>query len=264
MTTLVDNVLGYQRLDAGPEELTKTKVLLDAVVAAGVDGRGRADRARPGAVRRARPADRGRGRRGTARDRARASRRRRGRRRLDGQHAGPGAAATSTRRSWWPPRSAEMSYGSRCAGRSPGVTRCTSRSCAGSCARTAECCRRTRCPGWAAARTSSKCPSGAGPGRFRPGGQGGDAGVDSGPGPGGAPNGAPALGAGSGEAGSALALPEQASPQGGGRRRARRASVDAFLESEVGPPTETAVPTGRRRRAGGDGEQRRFRLRSPP
>ncbi|MEV4333805.1 PAS domain-containing protein [Streptomyces sp. NPDC049597] len=38
MTTLVDNVLGYQRLDMGQEELTKTKVLLDAVVAAGVEG----------------------------------------------------------------------------------------------------------------------------------------------------------------------------------------------------------------------------------
>ncbi|MFB7913772.1 PAS domain-containing protein [Streptomyces sp. NPDC056061] len=37
MTTLVDNVLGYQRLDAGTEELTKTNVLLDSVVAAGVD-----------------------------------------------------------------------------------------------------------------------------------------------------------------------------------------------------------------------------------
>lgn len=38
MTTLVDNVLGFQRLDTGAEELHKSKVLLDAVVAAGVDG----------------------------------------------------------------------------------------------------------------------------------------------------------------------------------------------------------------------------------
>lgn len=38
MTTLVDNVLGYQRLDAGTEGLAKAPVLLDAVVAAGVDG----------------------------------------------------------------------------------------------------------------------------------------------------------------------------------------------------------------------------------
>ncbi|MFJ8645194.1 PAS domain-containing protein [Streptomyces sp. NPDC093546] len=38
MTTLVDNVLGYQRLDVGDEELRKDKALLDAVVAAGVEG----------------------------------------------------------------------------------------------------------------------------------------------------------------------------------------------------------------------------------
>ncbi|NUL30913.1 PAS domain-containing protein [Streptomyces lunaelactis] len=38
MTTLVDNVLGYQRLDTGAEQLRKAKVLLDGVVAAGVEG----------------------------------------------------------------------------------------------------------------------------------------------------------------------------------------------------------------------------------
>ncbi|MFF8905977.1 hybrid sensor histidine kinase/response regulator [Streptomyces olivaceoviridis] len=38
ITTLIDNVLGYQRLDAGSEDITRTKVMLDAVVAAGVDG----------------------------------------------------------------------------------------------------------------------------------------------------------------------------------------------------------------------------------
>ncbi|WP_106967919.1 PAS domain-containing protein, partial [Streptomyces aurantiacus] len=38
MTTLVDNVLGYQRLEAGAEQLSRTAVLLDAVIAAGVDG----------------------------------------------------------------------------------------------------------------------------------------------------------------------------------------------------------------------------------
>ncbi|MFI9627556.1 PAS domain-containing protein [Streptomyces sp. NPDC052042] len=37
MTTLIDNVLGYQRLDVGDEELSKANVLLDSVVAAGVD-----------------------------------------------------------------------------------------------------------------------------------------------------------------------------------------------------------------------------------
>ncbi|WP_328299651.1 PAS domain-containing protein [Streptomyces sp. NBC_00435] len=38
MTTLVDNVLGFQRLDAGSDKLRKKKVLIDGVVAAGVDG----------------------------------------------------------------------------------------------------------------------------------------------------------------------------------------------------------------------------------
>ncbi|OIJ87516.1 histidine kinase [Streptomyces sp. MUSC 14] len=38
ITTLIDNVLGYQLLDAGTEDITRTKVMLDAVVAAGVDG----------------------------------------------------------------------------------------------------------------------------------------------------------------------------------------------------------------------------------
>ncbi|WP_330312868.1 PAS domain-containing protein [Streptomyces sp. NBC_00523] len=37
MTTLIDNVLGYQRLDAGAEALAKTRVLLDGVVTAGID-----------------------------------------------------------------------------------------------------------------------------------------------------------------------------------------------------------------------------------
>ncbi len=38
MTTLVDNVLGFQRLDAGEERLSLTTAMLDAVVAAGVEG----------------------------------------------------------------------------------------------------------------------------------------------------------------------------------------------------------------------------------
>ncbi|MFF8591618.1 PAS domain-containing protein [Streptomyces sp. NPDC015220] len=38
ITTLIDNVLGYQRLDVGSEDITRTKVMLDAVVAAGIDG----------------------------------------------------------------------------------------------------------------------------------------------------------------------------------------------------------------------------------
>ncbi|WP_370404268.1 hybrid sensor histidine kinase/response regulator [Streptomyces griseorubens] len=38
ITTLIDNVLGYQQLDSGTEKIARTKVMLDAVVAAGVDG----------------------------------------------------------------------------------------------------------------------------------------------------------------------------------------------------------------------------------
>ncbi|WP_308011731.1 PAS domain-containing sensor histidine kinase, partial [Streptomyces plumbidurans] len=38
ITTLIDNVLGYQLLDAGSEQIARVKVMLDAVVAAGVDG----------------------------------------------------------------------------------------------------------------------------------------------------------------------------------------------------------------------------------
>ncbi|WP_217235881.1 PAS domain-containing protein, partial [Streptomyces sp. AC555_RSS877] len=38
ITTLIDNVLGYQRLDTGTAGITRTNVMLDAVVAAGVDG----------------------------------------------------------------------------------------------------------------------------------------------------------------------------------------------------------------------------------
>ncbi|OIJ69261.1 nickel transporter [Streptomyces mangrovisoli] len=38
ITTLIDNVLAFQRLDAGGEEISRTNVMLDAVVAAGVEG----------------------------------------------------------------------------------------------------------------------------------------------------------------------------------------------------------------------------------
>lgn len=38
MTALVDNVLGYQRLDAGAEKLDRRVALLDGVVTAGIDG----------------------------------------------------------------------------------------------------------------------------------------------------------------------------------------------------------------------------------
>lgn len=38
ITQLIDNVLGYQRLETGADDISRTKVMLDAVVAAGVDG----------------------------------------------------------------------------------------------------------------------------------------------------------------------------------------------------------------------------------
>ncbi|MFG2270881.1 PAS domain-containing protein [Streptomyces chartreusis] len=38
ITTLIDNVLGYQQLDSGVDQVVRTKVMLDAVVAAGVEG----------------------------------------------------------------------------------------------------------------------------------------------------------------------------------------------------------------------------------
>ncbi|MFD7875869.1 PAS domain-containing protein [Streptomyces sp. NPDC059766] len=38
ITTLIDNVLGYQLLDAGTQAVNRTNVMLDAVVTAGVDG----------------------------------------------------------------------------------------------------------------------------------------------------------------------------------------------------------------------------------
>ncbi|MET7734814.1 PAS domain-containing protein [Streptomyces sp. NPDC005402] len=38
ITNLIDNVLNYQRLDTGTDDIVRTNVMLDAVVAAGVDG----------------------------------------------------------------------------------------------------------------------------------------------------------------------------------------------------------------------------------
>lgn len=87
MTTLVDNVLGYQRLDEGLDRLTKVKVLLDGVVAAGVEGA--VELIGPGRAQFAVHApDRGGGRPGTARDGTRASHGGRGRGRFHRAYAG--------------------------------------------------------------------------------------------------------------------------------------------------------------------------------
>ncbi|MEU4608942.1 PAS domain-containing protein [Streptomyces umbrinus] len=254
ITTLVDNVLAYQRLDSGTEEVTRTKVMLDAVVAAGVDGA--VELIGPGRVQFA-------------------------------VHAPPIEAEVDPQRLATAlahlvadvagvdsTGNAPVSAGGymdntvvvaaaqrgevvRIEVRGPytggdpvhepivrGIVRAH-----GGVLQTHE------VPGMSGSAFVLEVPIGGGAGAVpAPGTDAGTAlavtagtGADAGVGPGSAPNG------GGGGVGSAVALPEQASPQGGGRRRARRASVDAFLESEVGPSTETAVPTGRRRRAAGDG-----------
>ncbi|MEU9893569.1 PAS domain-containing protein [Streptomyces phaeochromogenes] len=256
ITTLVDNVLAYQRLDSGTEEVTRTKVMLDAVVAAGVDGA--VELIGPGRVQFA-------------------------------VHAPPIEAEVDPQRLATAlahlvadvagvdsTGNAPVSAGGymdntvvvaaaqrgevvRIEVRGPytggdpvhepivrGIVRAH-----GGVLQTHE------VPGMSGSAFVLEVPIGGGAGAVpAPGADAGTAlalstgagtgtGMDAGVGPGSTPDG--------GGVGSAVALPEQASPQGGGRRRARRASVDAFLESEVGPSTETAVPTGRRRRAAGDG-----------
>ncbi|MDQ1027633.1 PAS domain S-box-containing protein [Streptomyces umbrinus] len=252
ITTLVDNVLAYQRLDSGTEEVTRTKVMLDAVVAAGVNGA--VELIGPGRVQFA-------------------------------VHAPPIEAEVDPQRLATAlahlvadvagvdsTGNAPVSAGGymdntvvvaaaqrgevvRIEVRGPytggdpvhepivrGIVRAH-----GGVLQTHE------VPGMSGSAFVLEVPIGGGAGAVpAPGADAGTAlavsagtGTDTGVDPGSAPNG--------GGVGSAVALPEQASPQGGGRRRARRASVDAFLESEVGPSTETAVPTGRRRRAAGDG-----------
>ncbi|MFC8665514.1 PAS domain-containing protein [Streptomyces sp. NPDC057199] len=251
ITTLVDNVLAYQRLDSGTEEVTRTKVMLDAVVAAGVDGA--VELIGPGRVQFA-------------------------------VHAPPIEAEVDPQRLATAlahlvadvagvdsTGNAPVSAGGymdntvvvaaaqrgevvRIEVRGPytggdpvhepivrGIVRAH-----GGVLQTHE------VPGMSGSAFVLEVPIGGGAGAVPA--PGADAGMavavstDTGPGGGVDPGSAP----GGGGVGSAVALPEQASPQGGGRRRARRASVDAFLESEVGPSTETAVPTGRRRRAAGD------------
>lgn len=147
MTTLVDNVLGYQLLDAGAEKLVKTNVLLDSVVTAGIDaaveliGPGRAqfavhappieaevDAARLVTALAHLVADvAGVDSTGKAR-------------------VVPGGGYVD---STVVVAAAQRGEVVRIEVRGPfaGETRCTSRSCAGSCGRTAACSRRTRCRG---------------------------------------------------------------------------------------------------------------------
>lgn len=146
MTTLVDNVLSYQRLDGGSEALVKTNVLLDGVVTAGIDaaveliGPGRAQFAVHAPPIEA-EVDAGRLVTALA------------------HLVADVAGVDSTGKARLMPgggyvdstvvvAAAQRGEVVRIEVRGPfaGETRCTSRSCAGSCGRTAACSRHTRCP----------------------------------------------------------------------------------------------------------------------
>ncbi|MFH8464984.1 PAS domain-containing protein [Streptomyces sp. NPDC017991] len=256
ITTLVDNVLAYQRLDSGTEGVTRTKVMLDAVVAAGVDGA--VELIGPGRVQfavHAPPIEAEVDPQRLATALAHLIADVAG---VDSTGNSP-ASAGGYMDNTVVVAAAQRGEGVRIEVRGPyaggdpvhepivrGIVRAH-----GGVLQTHE------VPGMSGSAFVLEVPIGGGAGSVPavvP-----DAGAVSGAGAG--PDGtsdgpqAAAVAAGSGAVGSALALPEQASSQGGGRRRARRASVDAFLESEVGPSTETTVPTGRRRRAAEDGRQ---------
>ncbi|WP_344394643.1 hybrid sensor histidine kinase/response regulator [Streptomyces vastus] len=255
ITTLIDNVLGYQRLDAGAENVVRTKVMLDAVVAAGVDGA--VELIGPGRVQFA-------------------------------VHAPPIEAEVDPQRlatalahlvadvagvdsTGNAPVSAggymdntvvvaaaqrgevvRIEVRGPYAGGDPvhepivrGIVRAH-----GGVLQTHE------VPGMSGSAFVLEVPIGGGAGAVSAQAPAPDLGADVAAGSGASAEGGP---------GSALALPEQV-PQvpaqaGGGRRRARRASVDAFLESDVTPSAEigagtgttgtetgAAAPTGRRRR----------------
>ncbi|PSM39218.1 nickel transporter [Streptomyces dioscori] len=258
ITTLVDNVLAYQRLDSGTEGVTRTKVMLDAVVAAGVDGA--VELIGPGRVQfavHAPPIEAEVDPQRLATALAHLIADVAG---VDSTGNSP-ASAGGYMDNTVVVAAAQRGEGVRIEVRGPyaggdpvhepivrGIVRAH-----GGVLQTHE------VPGMSGSAFVLEVPIGGGAGSVPAAVPGAGGLPDAGPGPGGAPDGPPAAeagagaalgaGAGSGAVGSALALPEQASSQGGGRRRARRASVDAFLESEVGPPTEAAVPTGRRRRA---------------
>lgn len=147
MTTLVDNVLGFQRLDSGAEQLVKATVLLDGVVTAGIDaaveliGPGRAQFAVHAPPIEA-EVDAGRLVTALA------------------HLVADVAGVDSTGKARVVPgggyvdstvvvAAAQRGEVVRIEVRGPfaGETRCTSRSCAESCGRTAVCSRRTRCRG---------------------------------------------------------------------------------------------------------------------
>ncbi|WNZ10307.1 PAS domain-containing protein [Streptomyces sp. 11x1] len=240
ITTLIDNVLGYQRIDAGEDDLVRTAVMLDAVVAAGVDGA--VELVGPGRVQfavHAPPIE-------AEVDQARLAT---ALAHLVADVAGVDATGN-----------APMSVGGYMdntvvvaaaqrgevvrievrgpyAGGDPvhqpivqGIVRAH-----GGVLQTVE------VPGMSGSAYVLEVPLGGGAGAMPVAQLPAAMGVEADPG-------AVATGA-------EVALPEQA-PVGGGRRRARRSSVDAFLESEdapEGPDAEASVaPTGRRRRRAED------------
>ncbi|MEU0040057.1 PAS domain-containing protein [Streptomyces sp. NPDC006333] len=235
ITTLVDNVLGYQRLDSGAEQIVRTNVMLDAVVAAGVDGA--VELIGPGRVQFAVHAppieaqvDAGLLARALAH--------------LVADVAGVDATGnTPVSAGGYMDNTVVVAAAQRgevvrievrgpYAGGDPvhepivrGIVRAH-----GGVLQTHE------VPGMSGSAFVLEVPIGTGAGAVVP----------------------PVTAMPQIEApvstGAEVALPEQASHQGGGRRRARRSSVDAFLESEVAaaepvaPDSGAVAPTGRRRR----------------
>ncbi|WP_406171237.1 PAS domain-containing protein [Streptomyces sp. NBC_00996] len=233
ITTLVDNVLGYQRLDSGTEEISRTKVMLDAVVAAGVDGA--VELIGPGRVQFAVHAP-------PIEAEVDPTRLANALAHLIADVAGVDAtgnapvSAGGYMDNTVVVAAAQRGEGVRIEVRGPyaggdpvhepivrGIVRAH-----GGVLQTHE------VPGMSGSAFVLEVPIGGGAGTVP------------------VPENTP---------GAEVALPEQASHQGGGRRRARRSSVDAFLESEVAGESDTtavetggAAPTGRRRRRAGDGE----------
>ncbi|MEU3445756.1 PAS domain-containing protein [Streptomyces thermolilacinus] len=277
MTTLVDNVLGFQRLDTGEEELRKELVLLDAVVASGLDGA--VELIGPGRVQfavHAPPieAEIDGVRLATAlahlvADVAGVDSTGKARIVADGGYADSTIVVAAAQRG----EVVRIEVRGPYAGGDPvhepivrGIVRAH-----GGVLQTHE------VPGTSGSAYVLEVPLGAGGGAVAPDTREGDetaAGAGAAGGGGTPEGGAADGGGGAGAGGVAVALPAQQSgpgsgtgsgagepTAGGGRRRARRASTDAFLDSPVRAEDPVAAPpTGRRRAAAptGDtaGEQR--------
>ncbi|OIJ92019.1 PAS domain-containing protein [Streptomyces colonosanans] len=230
ITTLVDNVLGYQRLDAGEDEIVRTTVMLDAVVTAGVDGA--VELIGPGRVQfavHAPPIEAEVDPRRLAQALAHLIADVAG---VDATGNAPVSAGGYTDNTVVV-AAAQRGEVVRVEVRGPytggdpvhqpivgGIVRAH-----GGVLQTHE------VPGMSGSAYVLEVPLGSGAGAVT----------------------ATSAEAPGEEPGAEAAPPERAAQQGGGRRRARRSSVDAFLESEVGgsaapSDTDAAAPTGRRRR----------------